>query len=240
MIDRKFRLARHWSNRELRKLAPHFKGVVANVSAGDDIDKEGATYREYFANASEYHTTNYMPGAFRGFHGRADEHLLDLTGDVPAELEQRFDAVLCHTVFEHIFDVPLAFRNMCTLTRDVAIVIVPFAQVQHESESYQDFWRFTPRCLSNLFERNGMKVVYESWNDEPDASVYILTVASRNPEVWANTFPQDGGRALPGDWIGKQPEQFKRGTSKGIFGSLSKVRRILPRVGFGGSSRRAA
>jgi len=225
MIDRQFRLARHWSNRELRKLAPHFDGNVANVSAGDDIDKEGSTYREYFSNASTYHTTNWFPGARRGFQDREGEYLLDLTDTVPDELTHRFDAVLCHTVFEHVFEVTRAFQNMCLLTRDVAIVIVPFAQVQHEANSYFDFWRFTPRCLAHLFQRNDMEVVYESWNNEPNASVYILSVASRTPERWQGRFGEQTPMALPADWIGQPGNSGFGDSTRNLFKTF---REFLP------------
>ena len=67
MIDRQFRLARLWSNEQLRLVAPLFDGDVVNVSAGDDIDKAGSLYRDYFSNARSYHITNVGPGSFRGF-----------------------------------------------------------------------------------------------------------------------------------------------------------------------------
>lgn len=64
--DRKFRIPRIWSNRELKKFAKLFRGTVVNVSGWKDNDKEGANYREYFINASEYWITNYKSEA-RGF-----------------------------------------------------------------------------------------------------------------------------------------------------------------------------
>jgi hypothetical protein len=82
---------------------------------------------------------------------------------LPQELVERFDVVFCHTVFEHIFEISKAFEKFCAMSKDVAIAIVPFAQVQHEEkESYMDYWRFTPTCPRKLFEANGMTSVYES------------------------------------------------------------------------------
>jgi hypothetical protein len=82
LIDRKFRVPRIWSNQELRRFAGQFHGSVANVSAWRDEDKEGARYRDYFKNASEYCITNYKSEA-RGFQGGMDNEIyLDLTREL--------------------------------------------------------------------------------------------------------------------------------------------------------------
>lgn len=203
LSDRKFRSPRKWSNRELARIAPEFSGSVVNVSAGDDEDKEGSHYAAYFSGASEYHLTNYMPGAFRGYKARPNEHYLDLQAAPPNDLRRRFDVVLSHTVLEHVFDVFQAFRNTCELSKDVVVIVVPFAQVQHESSSYEDFWRFTPRCLRRLFASNEMSVVYESWNTTPGTSVYIISVGARNPEKWLDAFGEKTERPVPAEWLGR-------------------------------------
>lgn len=85
-VDRIFRLARIWSNRELAKVGHLFEGDVVNVSAGDDDDKEGNTYALYFPNSHAYRVTNYNPGSFRGYQGRENEFLVDLTKELPNNL----------------------------------------------------------------------------------------------------------------------------------------------------------
>ncbi len=200
--DRQFRLARIWSNKQLMEICPLFTGSVVNVSAGDDVDKEGKHYRDYFNNATEYHTTNFKPGSFRGHKGRANEHLIDLEDKLPVDLKNKFNVALSHTVLEHVFNVNLAFANTADLTNDILITIVPFAQVQHECESFKDYWRFTPTCLSMMYATQSMEVIYQSWNQTPNASVYILTVGSRQPEKWKNRFNNLRPDKLPADWIG--------------------------------------
>jgi len=198
--DRKFDSARIWSNKELRKVAPVFSGEIANVSGWDDRDKEGSTYREYFTGHSNYQLTNY-PG-YRGFAGRPGEIELDLTADLPGDLRRSFDVVYNHTTLEHIFEVRTAFSNLCEMTSDVAIVIVPFSQVQHESESFGDYWRFTPTCLRSMFEENGLKVVYEAESPDRDAAVYLLFIGSRHPEKYEGKFPPGKRIDIAGGWIG--------------------------------------
>jgi hypothetical protein len=199
--DRQFRAARLWSNLELRTIAPRFSGHVVNVSAWDDRDKEGGHYKDYFVHASDYSYTNHV--GYRGFQGMANEYSLDLTGDVPEELRRRFDVVFNHTTLEHIFDVQKAFANLCALSKDVVIVIVPFVQVQHESDDWKDYWRFTPSCLRRLYEANGLTVVYESHSPSKDAAVYLLSVGARNPERWGAHFPEPTLQKEVGAWIGQ-------------------------------------
>jgi len=92
--------------------------------------------------------------------------------------------VFNHTTLEHIFDIRKAFENLCNMTKDVSIVVVPFSQVQHETESYKDYWRFTPSCMREMFRENGLEVIYEAESKDKKAAIYLLFVASRNPQKW--------------------------------------------------------
>jgi hypothetical protein len=201
--DRAFRTARLWSNRELKQVAKVFTGEVVNVSAWDDRDKDGGRYRDYFTGATGYFTTNYS--GERGLQQQPNEYFLDLTGEVPAELRQRFDVAFNHTTLEHVFEVRKAFRNLCELSRDVVIVIVPFAQVQHETSSFGDFWRFTPTCLRRLYEENGLTVIYEAENRDHNAATYLLFAGSRQPARWRDKLPTYVPLERSANWIGATP-----------------------------------
>lgn len=183
--DRVFRLPRLWSNSELRQHAHLFHGDVVNVSGWKDIDKEGGHYRDYFVNASSYTITNYKAEA-RGLQGLENELFLDLEAPLSAELNGRFDVVFNHTTLEHIFDVQTAFANLCALSRDVVILVVPFLQQYHAA--YGDYWRFTPLLLQQLFEQHGFSMLYQSFTPHPRASVYLYAIASRQPEKWSDQF----------------------------------------------------
>ena len=201
-LDRKFRLARRWSNDELRRVAPHFSGQIVNVSGWRDEDKEGGTYRSYFSCAASYDVTNWHGQS--GFQGTEGEIVLDLTEPLPDELRARFDVVFNHTTLEHIFDVMTAFENLCTLSRDVVILVVPFAQVQHENDSFKDYWRFTPSWVREAFRRQGLETLYVSSNDDPNAAVYVFAVGSRHPERWRDKMPGGGEHPrMAARWIGR-------------------------------------
>lgn len=219
--DRMFRLARHWSNQQLAKLGPLFSGDIVNVSAWDDRDKEGGHYKDYFTKASSYSYTNH--DGYRGFQGLPNEYRLDLTGGIPEHLAHRFDVVFNHTTLEHIFDVRKAFANLCKLSSDIVIVVVPFAQVQHESDDWKDYWRFTPTCLRKLYEENGLTVIYEAQSPHRNSAVYVLSVASQHPNRWAGRMPPHQSIRTAGEWIGVTLFGQVR---QAVLSALQSVRRL--------------
>jgi len=200
-VDKRFRLPRLWSNREIRKIAILFKGSVVNVSGWDDRDKEGGCYKQYFSNCTFYHITNY--GGERGTGGGSDEIRLDLAKDMPNNLIGKFDVAFNHTTLEHVFDVRKAFSAICGLTKDIVIIVVPFAQTQHETPDFKDFWRFTPSALRALFSENGLKVIYEAESPYANAGAYLLFVGSKYPERWSGIMPPFKPIETAGEWIGE-------------------------------------
>ena len=203
-VDRTSRIARIWSNEQLRILAPCFSGAIVNVSAGDDIDKQGGFYIDYFSQHDSYTLTNYLEGSFRGFKARKNELHLDLTKPLDGSLQAKFDVVFNHTTIEHVFDVFTAFTNLCAMTNDVVILVVPFSQLQHESEDFLDYWRFTPSCLRELFRREGLEVVYEAANDDLNSAIYLVFVAARDPVAWKRKLPKYQPIEVAGSWLGHQ------------------------------------
>lgn len=208
---RSFRLPREWSNMVLRRLATEIEGAVVNVSGWDDRDKTGSTYRQYFTGADSYSITN-----FRGERGldeskQLTDFELDLREPLRTDLEQRFDAVFNHTTLEHIFDVHTAFANLCRLSRDLVIVVVPFAQEVHFTSAYGDYWRFTPMGLRELFRMNGLEVVFESSSPHSDAGVYLLFVGARRADRWRDRWPEWQPVNELGRWIGRQNPLLRLG-----------------------------
>ena len=237
-IDRKFRLPRYWSNQEIKKIAPCFNGDIVNVSAWDDRDKQGKTYKDYFINARSYSLTNYS--GFRGYQNQKNEYHLDLTKNLPEELVKKFDVAFNHTTLEHIFDVNNAFANICNMTRDILILVVPFSQAQHESDSWKDYWRFTPSCLRRLFDENRFTVVYEAESNLPCSGIYLLFVGSRYPEKWKDKLPSfkpiiEAGQCIgspsrlvlflqkPKQWIKKVANTINRNRKTKTFSQLSDI-----------------
>lgn len=181
-MDKKFRAPRVWSNKVLAELGYLFEGEIANISGWKDLDKEGKRYKDYFINSSSYCISNYLSEA-RGFQGNIEnEFFLNLEDNLDKKLLNKFDVVFNHTVLEHIFNVHKAFENLCLLSKDIVIVVVPFLQEQHAD--YGDYWRFTPLTLKNLFKENNKEMIYLNYNDIPNESIYIFAVGSSKKENW--------------------------------------------------------
>lgn len=187
-VDRIYRLPRLWSNSELRKYSHLFSGKVVNVSAWQDQDKEGNFYKDYFKNATSYSLTNFVSDA-RGFQGYENEIFLDLEKELPPSLYHQFDVVFNHTTLEHVFQINTAFSNLCKMSKDVLIIVVPFLQPYHSD--YGDYWRFSPLAIKRILHDNNFEIVYQSFNNDKKSSVYIFTIASRNISKWKSIFKFD-------------------------------------------------
>jgi len=185
----KFRKPRVWSNDELKKIGHVFSGSIINVSGKVDSDKDGGLYKAYFPHAKEYFISNYNPGHSDRSTKKWDFDI-NLDEDIPSEFRERFDVVFNHTTLEHIFDMPKAFKNLCMLSKDIVIVVVPFMQQMHWGASYKDYWRFTPYALKEMFEREKMKLVYISGNNGRRESIYVFAVGSKNPKAWEGKMPK--------------------------------------------------
>lgn len=206
-VDPVHRVPRLWSNQELARVAPLMAGDVVNVSAWRDEDKAGRRYRDYFTGARSYSITNYR-AEMRGLQGWDGEIFLDLEEALPAHLTGAFDVVFNHTTLEHIYEFRAAFANLCAMSRDAVVLVVPWLQPYHSD--YGDYWRFSPLAVSRLFQENAMTPAHISWNDYPGASVYVFAIGVRHPERWRDALPFDcsaerlmqldraaGGAALP-------------------------------------------
>jgi hypothetical protein len=178
MIEKRFRWPRIWSNNELKKFASLFSGDIINVSGWTDEDKEGDKYSNYFTNKNSYSISNFSSDK-KGLQGFDNEFYLDLEKDLPTDLISKYDVVFNHTTLEHVFDCFKAFNNLCLLSKDVVIVVVPYLQQVH-GLGYLDYWRFTPHTMKQLYENNGMKLRYCSANGGDDSSIYLFCIGYKS------------------------------------------------------------
>ena len=92
-----------------------------------------------------------------------------------------------HTTLEHVYDFRTAFANLCEMTSDVLIVVVPFVQQMHGH--YGDFWRFSPEAIVRMIEAHGLSVGYLSFNNQPRTSVYVFAIGVKNRQKWEGKLP---------------------------------------------------
>lgn len=204
-IERASRRPRMWSNQILRRICKEFTGEIINVSGWRDQDKEGNYYKSYFPKASAYYISNFTGSSGLDDSEDITDFELDLEAPLIENLMDRFDVVFNHTTLEHVFDVGQAFKNLCSMSRDIVIIVVPFAQKMHFSDSYGDYWRFTPMTLRRLFANNGLSIVFETANRNVNSGIYLLSVGSRHPERWKTRLPTYNEINSLGEWIGWNP-----------------------------------
>jgi len=147
------------------------------------MDKEGKFYKNYFINANRYYISNYK-SEIMGLQGIANEFYLDLVDELDKKYINQFDVVFNHTTLEHIYEIRKAFKNLCLLSKDIVIIVIPFLQPMHGD--YGDYWRFTPLTIKNLFEVNGVTLLYLNFSNFRKTSVYIFAIGSKKPDKWDN------------------------------------------------------
>lgn len=215
---------RLWSNDELKKVSSQFRGKILNVSAGKDSDKEGGYYKNYFTNADSYTVTNYTP-VFQD-SAEYDEIQLDLEQDIPTAMQEPYDIVFNHTVLEHIFDTQKAVENLCLLSKDIVVTVVPWMQAyHHEEEYYKDWWRISPFSLVRLFNNNGFKTICIDWNTDPLGSIYIFHIASKQASKWQGKIKLKLNSFSPGF------HRHKIGTAaKGKYNKIQTLQNLIDTI----------
>jgi hypothetical protein len=205
LLDKKFRIPRLWSNLELNKFSHKIHGSVLNVSGWKDSDKNGAVYKEYFSRASSYVVSNVLSQG-KGFQGVDNEIVIDLEKNLDKKNYKKFDVVFNHTTLEHVFNLDKAFKNLCALSKNLVIVVVPFIQEQHFDTDFGDYWRFTPHSIHKLFEKNHFELRYINFNDQKKSSIYIFAVASskNNKGYWINKIKDNKLQFIKNIKIGKK------------------------------------
>lgn len=76
----------------------------------------------------------------------------------------------------------------------IGITIAGSFWLHYVFAAYGDYWRFTPECISLLYEENGLELLYINYNNNRNQSVYVITVASKNPGNWKNIKEINGNK----------------------------------------------
>jgi hypothetical protein len=210
---------RAFSNIMLRKYAKFFGGNIINVSGWDDRDSEGGYYQNYFAGFKRYVVSN-VGVADKGFGSLSgatlekniEEIEVDLEKPLPANCVNAFDVVFNHTTLEHIFEFDTAFKNLCDMSKDAVIIVVPLLQQIHIAGSFGDYWRPTTLALLKQFKKNGFTPLVIATNDQPFFPVYCFAIAVRDPKKYEGkitpTFDFQSGGALFGSSL--KPRALKQ------------------------------
>ncbi len=179
VLNSKVIRGREFSNAILRYYAPLFTGKVINVSGWNDSDFENGFYKTYFTKATKYFVSNAPDCDTKGVGSYTNEILIDLEKVLDPGLEKKFDVVFNHTTLEHVFDLDTAFRNLCLLSRDVVIIVVPTLQHIHTKSGFGDYNRPTPLGIAKYFEKYDFENVVIQSNEQPFSPIYCFAIATR-------------------------------------------------------------
>lgn len=134
------------SNRWLRRQCKDIQGDVLSIGSGNDSDREGKLYRDYFSQASSYTTSEV-----------SEEFNSDLVVDVrsmPEIEDEVYDCIFCSGVLEHVDDFHAGLNEITRILKTDGILLLgtPFRQAIHLSP--QDFWRFTEHGVRFLLKES--------------------------------------------------------------------------------------
>ena len=160
--------ARKVANKWLHHNCKDIQGKVLSMGSGNDADREGDYYRNYFPMASSY-TTSEVSETFK----------CDLTIDVrsmPEVEDESYDCIFCSGVLEHVDNYQAGLDELTRIlkTGGTLLLGLPFRQAIHMSP--HDFWRFTEYGINHLLKksyqiidmvpidaRRGMEFPYAYW-----------------------------------------------------------------------------
>lgn len=189
VLDKKYTNPRLFSNTMMHQYAPFFSGDVINVSGASDSDYYGSFYQDYFKDINHYTISNART-ADKGLgsvtNNSVTEIEIDLNKQVNEELLQKYDVVLNHTTLEHVYQMHTAFKNLCDMSRDAVIVVVPVLQQIHIRESFGDYNRPTTMGIAKMFKENGFTPMVIRTNNQPFGAVYCFAIGVRDPEKYTN------------------------------------------------------
>lgn len=174
-------LVRRQSNAWLWAHTADVPGRVLSIGSGDDEDRQGRKYRDYFRRASGYVTSEMQAGP-------GVDLVIDVTR-MPEVASDSYDCVFCSGVLEHVVDFQAALREMTRVLKPGGVMLlgVPFRQAIHNAPI--DYWRFTEGGLRHLLE--------------PDYEILLLDgVEESVPDFpvayWAKAVKKTGAaRAVP-------------------------------------------
>jgi hypothetical protein len=203
LLSKKVIHPRDFSNAILKYYAPLFTGSVINVSGWKDGDFENGFYKTYFTNASSYHISN-APTKSKGTGSLEAEIEIDLSKPLDPALHKKFDIVFNHTTLEHIFELDIAFKNLCDLSKDVVILVVPLLQQIHFNKGYGDYNRLTSMGVAKQFDKNNFELLVLQTNEQPFAPLYSFAIAVRKDSKYLNEIERNIDFSMGGALYGSK------------------------------------
>jgi len=159
-------LTRNRLLRSIKKYAPLLKGRLMDFGCGAKPYRSLFTVDEYtgldFENPGHPHLNEQIDVFYDGKH-------------IPFG-DETFDAVFSSEVFEHVFNLEEALKELNRVMKTGASILAtcPFAICEHEVPN--DFARYSSFGLRSLFERYGFEVVHQEKTGNGVETVFQLWI----------------------------------------------------------------
>jgi len=126
--------------------AQYSKGLVLDAGSG-----RGA-WKGLIARGAERESLDVAP--------KGNEHvtwIADLMA-MPQVPSERYDAVICHQVLEHIPQPPAAIAELFRVLKEGGFLVISVPHLSRQHELPHDYYRFTPNGLKRILEDSGFEV----------------------------------------------------------------------------------
>jgi len=173
------------------------RSLIVDLGAHEPQQKQLREFRHLFAG-SRYYSTDIAPHP--GLDFVADAQNIPL-------LDGSVDAILCHSLLEHVFEPTQVAREMFRVLKSdgVAFVYVPFLYAYHgdpRGAGPVDCYRFSPDAIGYMF-RDFATIRVQPVSRAVEASLRLLTAPFNSLEKLARNL----GRLVDG----------RRGRAAGVY-----------------------
>ena len=126
--------------------------IIKDISRSDDILDIGKSMRGFFSEINCNSLTTLDVNEFQDY----PDIIFDLCDNLPANMENKYDKIICLAVLEHVYNPFKAVDNIKKMLKKNSILYgyVPYLYKYHAPENlkFQDYFRFSKDALAYLFK----------------------------------------------------------------------------------------
>ncbi len=126
--------------------------ISQEINQSDDVLDIGKSMRNFFGKINCNSLTTLDVNEFEDY----PDIVFDLCDDMPEEMENRYDKIVCLAILEHVYNPFKAVENIKKMLKKNGTIYgyVPYLYKYHAPESlkFQDYFRFSKDALSYLFK----------------------------------------------------------------------------------------
>ena len=136
--------------KKIKKFAPQIKGSVLDFGCGSKL------YENLFINSDEYIGCDVEKSGYDHSNSKID-YFFD--GKNLPFGDGTFDAVVSFEVFQHVFNLPEALKEINRVTKDSGTLLISIPSAYHEHELPYDFARYTSFGIVKILKDSGYEVI---------------------------------------------------------------------------------